>query len=344
MPLQDTPPFNRNTEEYFPQSLGYILANQNVNDQISNNSKFLIFFCNPVLAYFFKKSFYPLNADHFNASQIGHGGDLSIYSDKEKASFLIHLSRTSHKTLLVIGAQAELLNEIQFIQDTFNEPYSISCISDQSNLVDRLDSESIFLKEINLLGFQRQHIQYPNEHVNYFRTGEFRTSASSFDPPLRRSDFIFFDLNAIRASESPGNFEKNPSGLFSEEASTISRMAGMSERAKIYFISAWNEENDLEGITAKLVAQMAWYYWEGCHLKQLDQNVNRSMLTQYSVELKNLDYIIKFYKSENTGKWWFEEPLLDNEISNQLIPCTYEEYLATAKDQIPSRILEMINA
>ena len=34
--------------------------------------------------------------------------------------------------------------------------------------------------------------------------------------------------------------------------------------------------------------------------------------------------------------------LLD-EFSNQLIPCTYEEYLATAKDQIPSRILELIN-
>lgn len=329
--------------DFQPQSLGYILLNQAANYHLTANSKFLVYFCSAEFESSFKKHFYKLSATYFDSSLIADGGNLNLLTVQERASNLLNLAHAKNKTLLIIGADLKLIHEIQIQQQKLHEPFSLSCISDHSGLLDSMDLGSLYLKELNFLAFQRQHVACDYEKINYYRTGEFRASASSFDPPLRRSEYIYFDLNAIRASDSPGNRLKNPSGLFSEEASTLSRMAGMSDRVKMYFISSWNELEDPDGITARLVAQMAWYFWEGCHLKQLDQNIKRESLTQYLVEIKNLDYIIKFYKSENTGKWWFEEPLLDNEFSNQLIPCTYEEYQATAKDQIPSRILELIN-
>lgn len=329
--------------DFHQQSLGYILINQDANYHLAANSKFIVYFCSAEFESSFKKHFFKLTATYFDDRLIADGANLNSLTEAERASHLLNLAYSKNKTLLVIGADLKLIHEIQFQQQKLHEPFTLSCISDHSGFLDSVDMASPYLKELNFLAFQRQHLAFEYEKINYYRTGEFRASASSFDPPLRRSEFIYFDLNAIRSSESPGNLTKNPSGLFSEEASTLSRMAGMSDRVKMYFISPWNKSEDRDGITAHLVAQMAWYFWEGCHLKQLDQNIKRESLTQYLVEIKNLDYIIKFYKSENTGKWWFEEPLLDNEFSNQLIPCTYEEYQATAKDQIPSRILELIN-
>lgn len=330
-------------EDFDPQSLGHLLVNQDANYHLTANSKFLVYFCSTEAECNFKSHFYQLTADYFEDALIALGGQLKSYPLQERAALLLNLAYVKKKTLLIIGADLDLIYEIQLQQHKLHEPFSLTCISDHSEFLGTLDSMSLYLKEINFLAFQRQHLASNHEKINYYRTGEFRSSASSFEPPLRRSEYIYFDLNAIRASDCPGNRIKNPSGLFSEEASTISRMAGMSDRVKMYFISSWNESNDPDGITARLVAQMSWYFLEGCHLKQLDQNMSRESLTQYLVEIKNLDYIVKFYKSENTGKWWFEEPLVDNEFSNQLIPCTYEEYLATAKDQIPSRILELIN-
>lgn len=329
--------------DFQAQSLGYILINQDANYHLAANSKFIVYFCSAEFETSFKKYFYQLTATYFDDALIAVGGNLNSLTVQERAHILLNLAYAKNKTLLIIGADLKLVHEIQIQQQKLQEPFSLSCISDHSGFLNSIDTTSLYLKELNFLAFQRQHVASNFEKINYYRTGEFRASASSFDPPLRRSEYIYFDLNAIRASDSPGNRIKNPSGLFSEEASTLSRMAGMSDRVKMYFISSWNESEDPDGITARLVAQMAWYFWEGCHLKQLDQNIKRESLTQYLVEIKNLDYIIKFYKSENTGKWWFEEPLLDNEFSNQLIPCTYEEYQATAKDQIPSRILELIN-
>lgn len=322
-------------------SIGQIFSNQSANYHQNTKSKLLLFSCDPFLGQLVRSALYQYTSEYFDVAYLADGGD---FTDEPNAHKIFDLAMHQNKTIVLIGADPECIAKLQKLWDKEYSPLCISYISDQCSLINSLDVESIYLKELNIIGFQRQHVLHQNKSINYFRLGEFRNNPVSIEPAIRRSEIIYFNLNAIRTSDSPGSMVKNPSGFYAEEASAISRTIGMSERLKIFAISAWNENKDSEKITASLVAQMIWYFWEGCHLKQLDQHFEKESLTQYLVEIKNLDYIIKFYKSENSGKWWFEEPLIENEFSNQLIPCSYDEYLATAKDQIPTRILEMINA
>ncbi|MBK8484573.1 MAG: hypothetical protein IPO86_08190 [Saprospiraceae bacterium] len=337
---------NQNLNIPSPQNsnkLGDLFTKQGANYYLNPNSKLLLFSIDPSLSTLVRSSLNTLNASFFEQGLIADGGDLSNNTLEENCNQVFDLAFNQNKTIVLFGSDADFLFNLQQKLNAQFQPHRISCISDNCDPLNSFDLESIYLKELNMIGFQRQFSCPEESSIHYIRTGEFRANQSSIEPSLRRSEMVYFNLNAIRASDSPGNSSKNPSGFFAEEASTIARIAGMSDRLKIFVISSWNENKDPEKITSALVSQMVWYFWEGCHLKQLDQNTNRASMTQYLVEIKNLDYILKFYKSENSGKWWFEEPLIENEFSNQLIPCTYDEYLATAKDQIPSRILEMIN-
>lgn len=325
---------------YKGQNIGQYFSKQAANYYQNANSRLLLFSCDTVLGEMVRNALNEFTCDYFDANYLSDGGDLMDESDLLK---IYDLAMHQNKTIVLIGASPDFMSKLQKLWDEQFQPVSISYITDQSSPLQYLDIESIYLKEINVIGFQRQHSLVSEKFINYFRLGEYRNNPATIEPAIRRSDLIYFNLNAIRSSDSPGSLVKNPSGFYAEEASSISRMAGMSDRLKLFAVSDWNENKDLDKITANLVAQMVWYFWEGCHLKQLDQNLDKNSLTQYLVEIKDLDYIITFYKSEHSGKWWFEEPLIDNEFSNQLIPCSYEEYLATAKDQIPNRILEMIN-
>ena len=321
-------------------SIGQLFSKQAANYYQNPKSKLLLFSCDPLIGQLVRSSLYQYTSEYFDVNYLSDGGDLIDDSEVLK---MFELATHQHKTIVLIGAEPGFIGKLQNLYDQHFHPLSISYISDQCTPLNALDLDSIYLKELNIIGFQRQHVLASSKSINYFRLGEFRNNPSSIESAIRRSELIYFNMNAMRSSDSPGSIIKNPSGFYAEDASSISRMVGMSERLKLFAISAWNENKDPEKITASLVAQMIWYFWEGCHLKQLDENLDKESMTQYLVELKNLDYIITFYKSETSGKWWFEEPLIDNEFSNQLIPCTYDEYLATAKDQIPERILEMIN-
>jgi hypothetical protein len=320
-------------------NIGELFSKQPANYHQNPSSKLVFFSFDPFLGQLVRNALFQFSHEFFDHELIADGGDLT--HDAE-ILMLFDLAINQGKTIVLIGADAEVIGRIQNLW--YQHPLSISFISDHYAPLQCVNLDSIYLKEVNVIGYQRQHPMIYNENLNYFRLGEYRNQPSCVEPALRRSELIYFNLNAIRSSDSPGSHHRNPSGLYSEEASSISRMAGMSDRLKLFVVSTWNENKDPDKITAAIVAQMIWYFWEGCHLKQLDNQIEKEQLTQYLVELKNLDYVIKFYKSEQSGKWWFEEPLIDNEFSNQLIPCSYDEYLATANDQIPERILEMINS
>ncbi len=325
------------------QSIGKLFSNQPANYYQNPKSKLILFSCDPLLGKLVRSHLYHFTSSYFDDVYLADGGILDMDNISAETLKIFELAITQNKTIVLIGAEPEFFGKIQNLLDKKYQPHCISFISDQCAPLENLELDSIYLKELNIIGFQRQNTLNPAKSINYFRLGEYRNNPACIEPAVRRSEMIYFNLNSIRSSDNPGSENKNPSGFFAEEAASISRTAGMSDRLKIFAISTWNENKDSEKITSNLAAQLIWYFWEGCHLKKLDQNLDKESLTQYLVEIKNLDYIITFYKSENSGKWWFEEPLVDNEISNQLIPCSYDEYLSTVNDQIPKRILEMIN-
>lgn len=339
------PPYHSNPEsQAFSSDLSGVFSKQAANYYRNPKSKWILFNIhsahgNPLIARLEN-----LSSAFFEEDGICYGGELFAEQLEENAGLLYQLMHVENKTVVLAGANPDWLKALQKQWAAHYNPYRMSVVSDKTTLLQNVDQDCIYLKEMHFLALQRHFMPAGMPAVSQcIRLGEMRAHANCADPFLRASELIYFDLNALRASDCPGNASQNPSGLHAEEAAALSRMAGISDRNKCFIISDWSEENDKRSITADLVAQMIWYFWEGCHLKQLDKPLLKSQLINYQVHLHNIDYVLHFYKSEQSGKWWFEEPLIDNEFSNQLIPCTYEEYLLTAKDQIPKRILEKIN-
>ncbi len=340
----DSNPLHPNSEQTISQqNIGQMFSKHPANYYQNKNSKILLFCLDYGLGVKVRSALRQFTSEYFESADLADGGNLSDIELQEKLIGLFDSAVYQDKTIVLLGAKDSLIRSFQDLWSKHYHPLRASFITDRCSPLLNLDLDSIYLKECHAIGFQRQHPFIADKSIHYIRLGEYRNNPAVIEPALRRSEIVYFNLSSIRSGDSPGNLIKNPSGFTAEEASAISRSIGISERLKIFAISSWDDNNDPDQITSNLVAQMVWYFYEGCHLKKLDTNYDKKNLTQYLVEIKNLDYVISFYKSEKSGKWWFEEPLVDNEFSNQLIPCSYEEYLSTVNDQIPERILEMIN-
>lgn len=323
---------------------GTLFSKQGANYDQLDNSQWILFQVDTGYPSKVMDGLSELTAMHFNPDSIRFGGLLSPASIDHDCKLLYQLMFEKNKSVILFGASPEWISALQQHFDHYSNPYRLSLISDKTAISNQVNAESLYLKDLHVLGYQRHfHNADLQQGMQAIRLGEIRSSANCIEPFIRMSELVYFDLNAVRFCDCPANYSLNPSGLHAEEAVGISRMIGMGDRVKCMMISDWDEPKDQHSVTAQLVAQMIWYFWEGCHLKHLDKGVDRSQLTHYKVQLHQVDYILHFYKSEQSGKWWFEEPLVDNEFSNQLIPCTYEEYQMAAKDQIPIRILEKIN-
>lgn len=85
-------------------------------------------------------------------------------------------------------------------------------------------------------------------------------------------------------------------------------------------------------MTARLIAQMIWYFIEGCSIRRNEASLeNREEFSEFHVRFTTND--TTFLKSRRTGRWWMELP------EGMFVPCTYTDYLTACKDEIPDRWL-----
>ncbi|MDQ3141227.1 MAG: hypothetical protein M3Q56_03160 [Bacteroidota bacterium] len=305
-------------------------------------SDIIIFGDDPLLSAAFREKFYSLSFIAIPEFSIFDAGDFNTIDPKEKAK-LIWQAIQNGSIPVVIGCQSDLMMQLSNMAEQNMEPHSLAFVSSHVDYGDHDFIKNDFLKEINHIGYQRHLLpaQAPKNHKISF-LGEFRMQMPKVDAFTRSSDFTFFDLNAIRFSDSPGNIFKNPSGFSSEEACKLSRMIGSGDRTRCLFISEWDAENDIHDLTSFLTGQIVWYFSEGVQLNQTDKFPDREKLTQYLVPLKDSDLELIFYKSESSGKWWLKEPYVEDEFTGRLVPCTYEEYRQCVMEHIPDRILSLI--
>ncbi|MBK7694726.1 MAG: hypothetical protein IPI30_10505 [Saprospiraceae bacterium] len=291
-----------------------------------------------------RDEFYKMNLSVFRDLTIMDLGDIDPHHPKDVSKVLFYL--LNHNIIpIVFACPKEILFGIDEFQETRMEPYSLSLISNMVNSND-LDNfnKSLFLKKVHLIALQRHYTNKEllfaiQDQITTLYLSEYRKSNSSFEPFARNSEYIFFDLNAIRTSDFPANKIHAASGLFSEEAVGICKMSGSGDKTKCLFISDWNA-TDLSQCE-NLVAQMIWYFVEGVALRKFDHLDQTRHITEYIVELQDSEAQIQFYKSEISGKWWFRTPGIDEDIKPSLTPCTYEEYLMTVQAHAPVRILEL---
>jgi len=170
-----------------------------------------------------------------------------------------------------------------------------------------------------------------------YRLGEAK-DLKVIEPIFRDSDIVSIDLSCIRHAESPGCASNGPNGFYADEICAISRYAGISDKLSLFGVFEYEPLMDSEGMTAKLMAQMIWYFFEGVSFRAKDFPFGTKK-NYFKYIVPHDDQEINFYKSDKSGRWWME---IKNDMHNKydrhsLVPCTYEDYLEACEQRLPER-------
>jgi formiminoglutamase len=179
-----------------------------------------------------------------------------------------------------------------------------------------------------------------------FRIGQMRTNMQEMEPAIRHADLLSFDVTAIRSSDAPGNRYAQPFGLTGEEACQICWYAGLNEKlSSAGFYGYHPELDDAHQKTASVIATMIWYFIEGYYNRKNEQNFKGNDFTKYTVSMPSDPETISFYKSKMSEKWWLEVPNPNGKkrySRNSIIPCSYNDYLAATKGEVPERYISTL--
>jgi arginase family enzyme len=175
-----------------------------------------------------------------------------------------------------------------------------------------------------------------------YRLGILRDNVEEAEPVVRNADLLTVDVSAIRASDAPGNVNATPNGFYGEDLCQIIRYAGLSDKLTSIGFYETNPQNDRNGQTAQLVAQMIWYFLDGYYNRPHDFPFkNEEDYIRYRVAITEHKEELTFYKSKKTDRWWMEIPLQSEQrIKYQrhyLVPCSYQDYQTACTNDIPDR-------
>ncbi len=205
-------------------------------------------------------------------------------------------------------------------------------------LMTALTASPNFVRHFNLIGFQSYYVN-PNLietldklRFDCVRVGMAREEIEQLEPAIRASHLLSIDMNAVRYSDAPANRMASPNGFFGDEMCRLTRFAGMSTQLRSFGIYGYMPELDQNNLTAKLIAQMLWYYIDGVSVGKNEASVDDlEQFLEYRVA--NSDVEALFIKSKRTNRWWMQMP------DGHFIPCTHKDYLIAAHNDIPERWL-----
>jgi arginase family enzyme len=205
-----------------------------------------------------------------------------------------------------------------------------------NHLMEALTGMPNFVRHFNLIGFQSYYVNpmmIETFHKLYFdciRVGKARENMEELEPAFRNSHVVSIDINAIRYSDAPANKLGSPNGFYGDEMCKLTRFAGMSSRLLSLGIYGYRSEADTDYITAKLLAQMVWYFIDGILLAKTEAPIADSdQFMEYTISIPENRAV--FLKSKKSNRWWIQLP------NGHYIPCTYNDYLTACSNQIPER-------
>jgi len=155
---------------------------------------------------------------------------------------------------------------------------------------------------------------------------------------IRDCDIFSIDVNSVRSSDAPGNYNASIHGFYGEELCQIAKYAGMSDKLSTFGIFEINPKFDTNNRTSKLAAQAIWHFIQGYYKRRKEiPGVRSAMMKKLVVLVPDLeDQEIIFYNSIGTGRWWFELP--SDEQIKKIISCSYSDYTnATSAGEIPNK-------
>jgi Arginase family len=298
---------------------------------------------------YIRKEFYSLFPGNWQMQIVDLGNvvagssvDDTSYVLKTAVSFLI-----KNKIIpVVIGGSQDLTYQMYRAYDNLDQMVNVVSIDSKFDFAkeNSLPANSYLTKMIvdepnNLFNYSNIGFQtYYNSqeeidlieklYFDAYRLGEVCNNPAIAEPVFRDADLVSLDLLSIKSSDS-GNFSTFvPNGFSGKEICSLSRYAGISD--KVSSFGVFNHKNTRE--ESVLIAQIIWYFVEGFHFGGKENYI------KYIVTLE--DELI-FYKSNVTERWWIEVPFLsvsNNKLKKStLLPCTYEDYLASCAGEVPER-------
>ncbi len=216
---------------------------------------------------------------------------------------------------------------------------------DASNFLSRVFSNCSNLFQFSLLAYQSLLVPHQlfaktygiNEH---YRLGLLRDDISFAEPVLRNTDFLSFDVGAVKHSEAPATWNSNPNGLHGEEACQLAKYAGLSDKLKVVGVFGIDSLKLSEGITIRLAAEIVWYFLDGQINKQVGVDEQRDVFLTYKVEVKDVEKPLVFLQCPKTHRWWMEIQSIRGR--KLLIACSEKEYEQAADDEIPELWLKYV--
>ena len=237
-------------------------------------------------------------------------------------------------------------------------PVSVGIVDEKIRFTPNIKADSFFLHQIledkhlfhcSIMGFQTHFVNpsvfdwFERKNFELVRVGKIKNGFEDIEPVIRDADMLSFSLSALKNIEAPGQEAGTPSGFFSEEACQVARYAGLSDKMTSFGVYGFHKNKDKTNQTAQVVAQMIWYFIEGFHNRKGDFPIQKAFnhLTQYIVDLKNVDYQVTFWKSNKSGRWWMQIPVKNRKKHerHRLVPCSFSDYEQACNDDLPERLI-----
>ncbi len=259
-------------------------------------------------------------------------------------------------TTVIIGGSQDLSVGVSetFRNDNFFTFTSIDSFLDvkntkeplnSTNYISRLLSQQPQLFQFNLIGYQNHYLASGSLNKikclgNHVRLGNLRGNTAIAEPALRNTDFLSFDMNSVMHAEAPGSLRVVPNGLRSEEACQLAKYAGLSNRLKVFGLFDVIPENDRNGLTMKLAAQIVWYFFEG-FVNRINENPDSDKNNvKYQVEIDGIEKPIVFVRNTISNLWWME--FETHEKKKLYFACSEKDYELSSNNEIPGLWLNYI--
>jgi len=214
-------------------------------------------------------------------------------------------------------------------------------VSKDLKLSDSTDSFSQY-NFINI-GYQsyfveREFVDFINDSFyEAYRLGFVRANLQEMEPGLRDANLISFSLNSIKHSDAPGAWFSSPNGLTGDEACQIAFYAGHSNRVKSFGLFDLASKNDSHDTTAKLAAQIIWYFLEGQSSSIYEEpDTTPENFVKFIIHLEQTNQNIAFFKSNLTNRWWMEINYPESN-RNILLSCSESDYELACRQDVPDR-------
>ncbi|NNC94629.1 MAG: formimidoylglutamase [Chitinophagales bacterium] len=275
------------------------------------------------------------------------------------ASLLYELLK-SNTTTIILGGSHDLTYAQYIAYQELYELVNLVVIDEKIDVEEVKDhnmrSDSyllpIFMHQPNIL-FNYCHLGYQKYLTHekaveimdglsfeFHRLGEVRGNLENVEPYIRNADLLSLDMSSVRSSDSPGHKSATPNGFYAEEVCQIAQYAGYSDLLTTFGIYEMNPLFDKRDQSAQLASQIIWHFVEGFYNRKGDlPGKNNEQFLKYIVKFDDMDHSIIFWKSKISDRWWMELPYGDNEkfSRQQIIPCSYQDYLRACKEELPDR-------